>query len=338
MRSVLVLVPAGVLIAGLFALPTLEQRQAVRAAQSRVDRLESHGGVGSATCPGAVLAAAGASRARQLSGALASWQSVGGCGAGASTGAGSGIKWVGRNVTGGLFNAQCQGSYAKLEDGYTYGVSTLVNSNVGEKWNLAVSMPWLYKYWRDPFGFGFDLSNQGMGDVSMMVTRRLGAINATSVTTWVGAPTGGFKANYMGGDPLRQDKQMGHGKYTGGVIVDHIIDNDWGPLILGGTLDYRGGENALKSYRSPAGSVYTHAAYLLGPMALAGGLTVNKFLYKDKDQGREQDSALLTIAPSASLEWATDYFALLLGGAQPFDTSGNREPWIVSLGLSVAPF
>src|SRR5687768_13456436 len=65
----------------------------------------------------------GGHRGPRPAGALASWQSVGGCGAGSTSGAGAGVKWIGRNVTGGLFNAQCQTSYAKLPDGYTYGVS-----------------------------------------------------------------------------------------------------------------------------------------------------------------------------------------------------------------------
>src|SRR5688572_25136530 len=38
-------------------------------------------------------------RARALGPALASWQTIGGCGAGSATGAGAGVKWVGRGVT-----------------------------------------------------------------------------------------------------------------------------------------------------------------------------------------------------------------------------------------------
>src|SRR2546430_1184312 len=37
---------------------------------------------------------------------LASWQSVGGCGAGAASGGGVGVKWIGHSVSGGLFNVQ----------------------------------------------------------------------------------------------------------------------------------------------------------------------------------------------------------------------------------------
>ena len=142
---------------------------------------------------------------------LASWRTVAGCGAGASTGTGGGIKWVGRNVTGGLFQAQCQANYVQLDDGYNYVVNTLVNADLGDKWNIGVNIPWLYKYWRDPYGFGFDISNEGVGDTSVLLTRRFGAINATSLTLSVGIPTGGHKAENRT-SILRQDKQMGHGK------------------------------------------------------------------------------------------------------------------------------
>ena len=47
---------------------------------------------------------------------LASWQTIGGCGAGAGSGSGGGMKWIGRNVTGGLVNIQEQVLYTTLGD------------------------------------------------------------------------------------------------------------------------------------------------------------------------------------------------------------------------------
>jgi hypothetical protein len=268
---------------------------------------------------------------------LASWQTVAGCGAGASTGTGGGIKWVGRNVTGGLFQAQCQGNYVRLPDGYNYVVNTLVNANLGDKWNIGANTPWLYKYWRDPYGFGYDVSNEGWGDTSVLFTRRLGAINATSLTLSVGIPTGGHRAaNRMA--ILRQDKQMGHGKYTGGAVVDHTFDNLWGPAVIGATVDYRGGVNELNSYRAPSASAYAYAGYLLGPFVPVAGLTVTGIRDKDRTEGRVQDLPLLTVAANASLEWSTTYFAVLLGASLPFDIKGAVQPWTAGLGLSVSPF
>jgi hypothetical protein len=287
---------------------------------------------GALACASAAIAAA--PRAGAL---LASWQTVAGCGAGASAGTGGGIKWVGRNVTGGLFQAQCQASYIRLDDGYTYAVNTLINANLGDKWNLGVNLPWLYKYWRDPYGFGFDLSNEGMGDTTLQVTRRLGAINATSLTLSVGIPTGKYKAENRG-LALRQDKQMGHGKPTGGVVLDHTFDNIWGPAVIGATVDYRGGKNELLSYRAPSASTYAYVGYLLGQFVPVAGLTVVGIREKDRDQDRVQDLPLLTVAANASIEWSTDYFALLVGGSVPFDIKGQMQPWVAGVGLSLSPF
>jgi hypothetical protein len=292
---------------------------------------------GATTCPGMLAGAIAAAPTPSAGALLASWQSVAGCGAGASTGTGGSIKWVGRSVRGGLFQAQCQASYVKLDDGYTYAINTLVSSDLGEKWNLGVNIPWLYKYWRDPFGFGFDLSNEGLGDTSVLLTRRLGAINATSLTLSVGVPTGGHRAsNRMA--ILRQDKQMGHGRFTGGAILDHTFDNLWGPTVVGASVDYRGGVNELQSYRAPSASAYAHAGYLLGPFVPVIGLTVTGIRAVDRDQGRVQDLPLLTAAASASLEWSTDYFALMAGASFPFDVEGNLQPWTAGVGLSLSPF
>src|ERR1041385_3459250 len=57
-------------------------------------------------------------RVERLDGLVASWQTIGGCGAGTSTSSGGGLKWIGHSVTGGLFNLQTQSSYSHLNDGY----------------------------------------------------------------------------------------------------------------------------------------------------------------------------------------------------------------------------
>jgi hypothetical protein len=321
--------------------PGIQRRLAAHEVTRRIEAANARIGAGA----GGGLACARAAReldvalaaAVRAGATLASWASVGGCGAGASSGVGGGVKWIGRNTTGGLFHAQCQGSYVRQTDGYTYAVNSLVNRDLSEKWSFGANLPWLYKYWRDPFGFGFDLSNQGIGDVNVLLTRRLGPVNASSVTVSLGVPTGGHDASYKG-SVLRQDKQMGHGRATGGLIVEHTIDNLWGPVVVGGTADYRGGTNQRGSYRAPAASLYAHAGYLLGPFVPAGGLSLNGFLANDRDQGRAQDTPLLTLAPSASLEWATDWVAVLAGVSVPFDRRGSLQPWLVSLGLALAPF
>ena len=130
---------------------------------------------------------------------LASWQTIGGCGAGAGAASSGGLKWIGRNVRGGLFNVQEQASYSNIGTApyneHNLFVNTLINADVTEKWNLGLVLPFVYKYLDDPLHLAPDApavnySNGGLGDVSLMVTRRLGRINATSVTGIVGLPTG----------------------------------------------------------------------------------------------------------------------------------------------------
>src|SRR4051812_10348393 len=117
---------------------------------------------------------------------LSSWQTVGGCGSGATTGAGGGVKWVGPIVSGGLFNVLSQATYLPINDPtrqeYHLYVNTLISKDVSEKWNLGVSIPVVYKYLRDPYGLNVDLSNSGLGDVYLQATRKLGAINDTLLT------------------------------------------------------------------------------------------------------------------------------------------------------------
>jgi hypothetical protein len=331
-RAPQVLLAGGLLAAAAF--PLLDHLAATREVSARLGRVSAAPAM---AFGGAALDDSLALPSARGAGLLASWETVGGCGAGASTGTGGGVKWIGRSATGGLFDVQCQGNYMKMDDGYQYALTTQINRNLGDKWSLGVSVPWLYKYWVDPQSLGFDLSHEGFGDVTLLGTRRLGAINDTSVTLSVGLPTGRHDGNYMEG-LLRQDKQLGHGKFTGGLQIDHTLDNIWGPVVFGGTVNYRGGENELQAYRAPAASIYSYAGYVMGPFTPAAGLSVNGTLSEDRSEGRVQETPLLTISANASVEWATDYFAVLAGTSLPFDRAGNLQPWVVAVGLSLSPF
>ena len=133
---------------------------------------------------------------------LASWQTVGGCGAGASTGNAAGVKWIGRSVTGGLFGVQCQVTYtraggpeAERPEHHAF-VNTLITSPVTDRWIMGVNVPLVLKYMVNPFQNGADLSNTGLGDISLQLTRKLGPIGATALTLAVGLPTGQHDGEY----------------------------------------------------------------------------------------------------------------------------------------------
>ena len=289
-------------------------------------------------------------RVSSLEGLLASWETIGGCGAGSSTGAGGGIKWIGRSVTGGAFQLQTIGTYLHLQDGYNLTLFTQVSRDLGEKWNFGLAVPLLYKYYRDYRGLPVDISNSGFGDVSAFLTRRFGEINDTTATLLVGFPTGTYDASYKM-DLLTQEKQLGLGKFTGSATVDHTFDETWGLIVVGTSFAYRGGENSLGNYRAPAGSVYGYAGYFMGPWVPSLGLSVSHFFGVDRDRGIDQQVLLSSIAGTFELEWSTDWIAILGGVSLPFGwdergyvdtanaTHGSRlQPWTVGLGVTVSPF
>ncbi len=283
-------------------------------------------------------------RMQRLGPLLASWQTIGGCGAGSSVGGTGGVKWIGRNTRGGLFQAQFMTTYMPVphdylvSGGYNFSVTALINRDLGEKWNVGVLVPYLYKYYRDYYQLPVDVSNAGLGDINFLLTRRFGSTNATSVTASVGIPTGTHDATYKM-DPLTQEKQLGLGRLNGGLMLDHTLDEIWGLIVLGGVVSYRGGQNELGNYRSPVGSLYSHIGYFLGPFVPACGLTFSHFAKRDRDRGIDQNMPLTTVAGSASLEWSNDYLAVLAGASLPLAIPDlSRQPWVVALGVSVSPF
>jgi hypothetical protein len=300
-------------------------------------------------------------RVEELGGILSSWQTVGGCGSSGATGS-AGIKWIGRGATGGLFNVQVQANYSRLGSSpqleQDLFLNTLVTRDVAQKWNVGVNIPFVYKYLSDPLmlaqpgiSAGVDYSNGGLGDISLQGTRRFGSINDTAVTLVVGLPTGTYKAQFAPNQYLHQQQQLGFGKVTGALILDHTLDRIWGAITLGGVAAYRGGQNSpLDNYRSPSATGYAYAGYFWGPFVPALGLALTGFQKHDRDQTQDENSALFVAAANASLEWSTDWIAILAGFSLPYQyvgpTTGGGAPvpawgwgsWIAALGVAVSPF
>lgn len=287
---------------------------------------------------------------------LSSWETIGGCGAGGSGSGSSSIKWIGRNVHGGLLNVTQTLSYLRLRtdpqgaefrSGYNLTSVTQIGGDLSEKLSGALVVPLLYKYYGDVLHNdavpAYDLSNGGLGDISLLGMVKLGRINDTILTFNLGLPTGPHRGqNTRANAALTQEKQLGFGKVTGSLTVDHAFDQIWGLFVVGGSIGYRGGMNDLDSYRAPNASVYAHTGYYLGPFVPSMGLTLTGFLHHDRDQNSTQNTPLGTLAPSAAIEWSNDYVALLLGATVPFGTSFNGNyavlPWTMTLGVSVSPF
>jgi hypothetical protein len=284
---------------------------------------------------------------------LASWETVGGCGAGSTGGAGT-VKWIGRGTTGGLFTEITQFNYVHLDNAYNAIGSEQLTTDINEVWNVGVFVPFVYKRYNNYMMLQspVDISNGGIGDISLLGTFRFGPINATSLTGAFGLPTGIHDAEYKH-DLLTQEKQLGIGTVTGSLTLDHTLDQTWGVIVLGGLVSWRGGENELGNYRAPLASGYGYAGYFVGPFVPAVGLTLTGFLKPDRDRGIEQDVPLVLLAPNLSLEWSTDWIAVLLGVSLPIGLYGKTgenlgglkppsvtglQPWTAAVGVSVSPF
>ncbi len=293
-------------------------------------------------------------RIEHLGSLLSSWQTVGGCGAGASATGGGGVKWIGRGVTGGLFGVQLQSSYTRVpttpSPEHHYFLNTLISKDLNEVWAVATNIPFIYKDLPNFFGLGTDISNSGIGDMSLMLTRRLGPILATSVTGSLVLPTGINNAKYQTID-LKPGQQTGFGKVTGSLMVDHTLDQTWGLVVVGANAAYRGGINDVDNHRASTGSLYAYTGYFLGPLVPAVGVSVSGYAGHDWDKSTVLRTPLFSITPSFSLEWSTAWVAVLLGASMPYQNDGisrdnggfPRSPWsvgawTVALGIALSPF
>ena len=303
-------------------------------------------------------------RVDELGGLLASWQTIGGCGSSGATGT-AGIKWIGRGTTGGLFNVQMQGNYSTLGttpyQDHNFFFNTLITRDIGQKWNVGINIPYVYKYFDDPFMTytpqtvpptpALNVSNAGLGDINLQGTRRFGSINDNALTLSVGLPTGTYTAAYPGRPALGQQRQLGFGKVTAAAIYDHAFDQIWGVAVLGAVAAYRGGENhPLENYRSPSATGYGYVGYFWGPLVPAFGLQMTGFQNHDRDKAQDENSALFVASANLSLEWSTDWIAVMAGVQFPYQyvgpTSGGGVPvpkwgWgsrLFALGVSVSPF
>lgn len=329
--------------------PFVASQRAARVNEARLSRLRD----AERRAPGEASAREGtlSLRVARLEGLLSSWETIGGCGAGTTVGAGGGIKWIGRRVTGGLFQLQSLATYTHLRDGYNLSLSTLVSRDLGEKWNAGLSVPLLYKYYRDMYGLPVDISNSGVGDVAVFLTRRFGEINDTSLTLLIAAPTGVNDARFRT-ILLTQEKQLGLGKLNGSVTLDHTMDKTWGLIVVGGMFGYRGGQNEFGSYRAPLASVYGYTGYFAGPWVPSLGLSLSHFFGIDRDRGLDQLGQLWAVTGTMAVEWSNDWLAVLGGVSLPigWDTRGavdgpvntnqgaGFQPWTVGVGVTVSPF
>ncbi|MBW1870805.1 MAG: hypothetical protein JRJ19_02005 [Deltaproteobacteria bacterium] len=271
---------------------------------------------------------------------LASWGNVGGCGVSGATGSAGGFKWVGRGVTGGLVDIQCIASQNVYLDGTTQlSFSTRLGTNLGYKWSLAATVPFMYTAEKvDSFGEELEAHLPGFGDVSLELTRKLGITNAHTLTLSLTAPSGAHDS-VRKGVILPQRMQLGSGVMGASLTYEYTLDFDWGPMIFGGTLGYGGWENSVGDFRAPSASAYVHLGYLLGPLVPSAGLNITGRFMSDRERYLNVNSVRerFTVSPTVGLEWSSDYLAIMLSFSAPCSFQ-RMDNWSVGIGLQTSLF
>jgi len=293
---------------------------------------------------------------------LASWGNIGGCGAGGggSGAATGGVKWVGRGVTGGAVDVQLTGGETFLEGGYYSSMTLRLGTELDHKWMIAANVPFLVNVQQvdvEPLGESHTAVLPAFGDLSLELTRKLGMDNASSVTFTLGVPTGDHDA-VREGVVLPQQMQPGAGSFFGAMTFEHTFDQEWGLIVLGGSVSYGGGENQIGEdaagnlrgdRRSSSAGAWIYAGYIAGPFLPSAGLTLtSRFAHNQETRYNSSTLAYETLDLDDSLylaslqlatEWSSDYIALLLAVSAPFSlTTGKPESVNVTLGLQTSLF
>jgi hypothetical protein len=271
-------------------------------------------------------------------GTLASWQTVGGCGAGGGSASspGGGIKWVGRSVTGGLLDTQSLFTQTFSHASRFTTLSVRMAGSPVPRLGLALTVPILYKAGDVAvLGENRRAALSGFGDLSLEASYKLGAIASHQLSLFVSAPTGSADAVRQG-VVLPQHLQLGSG--VPGVVAqyEHTRDHDWGLMLLGGTVSYAGWTNDIGDYRAPSATAYAHLGYLVGPWVPSAGLTLFAKPIHDRERGADRPDAvdpLVMLVPSFGLEWSTPWIALLPAATVGLSYNGLES---VSVGLGVS--
>jgi hypothetical protein len=269
---------------------------------------------------------------------LASWESVGGCGAAGSSASspGGGIKWVGRNVTGGLVDVQTMVTQTDARGNQLTAVSSRVGVSPVPRLGLALSVPVLYKA-GDVTVLGTTKTARlaGFGDLSVEVSYKLGAIGSHQLMAVASAPTGSADAVRQG-VVLPQHLQLGSGVPGLTAQYQHTRDFDWGLLLLGGTASYGGWQNGIGDFRAPSATAFAHVGYLLGRWVPSAGLSLFGKPIHDRERHADRpdgNDPLLMLVPALSVEWSNDWIAILPAATVGLSYNGFES---VSLGVGVS--
>jgi hypothetical protein len=323
-------------LAGLLAAPAARRAIDRHSVQRRISAIgewaNGQGPMASATVA-PFLAAVGSS-----SPALASWQTVGGCGAGGGSASapGGGIKWIGRNVTGGAIDSQVLSTQTLADGNHYTSIASRLSISPRERLGLALNVPVVFKTGEVAvLGQSKQAGIAGFGDVSLEGSYRLGAIGAHQLMLTLSLPTGSADAVRQG-IVLPQHLQLGSGVPGATAQYELTRDQVWGLLLFGATASYNGWENDIGDYRAPSATAYAHVGYLLDRWVPSAGLTLFGKPVHDRERGADrpaESDPLFMLVPSVGIEWSNAWIAVLPAATVGISLGGFES---VSVGLGVS--
>jgi hypothetical protein len=176
---------------------------------------------------------------------LTPWASIGGCGASSgSVSMDMQLKWIGKGVPGALLDAEVlymnavvsDSAYQSRDafDGHLRLRSNALLLNLffhPRNADLKLSLPLVMKQ-------GYNMMTGPLGDMSLDLSKRWGAVGNVRTGLTLGLPTGRYRIQ-TSESICQPEMQLGAGLFTAGGRIDCTIDRDWGLITLGGS--YSGG-------------------------------------------------------------------------------------------------
>ncbi|MBN1983150.1 MAG: hypothetical protein JW795_16570 [Chitinivibrionales bacterium] len=176
---------------------------------------------------------------------LMPWQSVGGCGAGGSGGGGGdAIRWIGQGVSGGYFELEVMPRYSFGRNNSTKSIAPRISYKGVPNYVFGLTLPLASKLAEVQYQSNMTpmtITTGGLSDISLSVSRALGAAGQYSLSASLSLPTGqydirrGTEANM---NLLPGSLQMGSGLYGASLSFGYTKDVQDGLFLFDGSISY----------------------------------------------------------------------------------------------------
>lgn len=170
---------------------------------------------------------------------LTPWQNIGGCGAGGSGGgAGDGIKWIGKGVTGGYVDLEMLPRFSFGQNFQTFSFSPRFSFKPTYTTTMGVSIPISSKSGEVQFQTNRDANDRttgGLGDIGVDISKAIGSQGEYSFSLALTLPTGQYDIK-RGADAtaefLPSSLQKGSGLFGATLTFSRTIDVEDGMWLM----------------------------------------------------------------------------------------------------------